>query len=82
MTITMSIRIDEDLKEDILNYGSAHEMNASQVIRRAVKEFLAKEKGANEQNEQNNLFVKSDGAVGADGAYTCANNAESKKYQI
>ena len=44
MMVTMSIRIDEELKDEIIKYGNTCEMNASQVIRRAVKEFLAKEK--------------------------------------
>ena len=40
METIMSIRIDEDLKEDIIAYAYFNEMSASQVIRRAVKEFL------------------------------------------
>ena len=40
METIRSIRIDEDLKEDIIAYAYFNEMSASQVIRRAVKEFL------------------------------------------
>ena len=36
----MSFRIDEDMKEDIIAYGYFHEMTASQVVRRAIKDFL------------------------------------------
>ena len=37
------LKVDEDLKEDIIAYAYFDEMSASQVIRRAVKEFLIAE---------------------------------------
>ncbi len=38
---TISIRIEDDEKEQIQKYADEHDLSMSQVIRRAVREFLA-----------------------------------------
>lgn len=38
---TISIRIEEDEKELIQQYAKDHDLTVSQVIRRAVRDFLA-----------------------------------------
>lgn len=37
---TVSIRINETEKEALQNYAREHDLSVSQVIRRAIKEFL------------------------------------------
>ena len=37
---TISIRIEDDEKERIQEYADEHDLSMSQVIRRAVREFL------------------------------------------
>jgi predicted transcriptional regulator len=38
---TISIRIEDDEKEQIQKYADEHDLSMSQVIRRAIREFLA-----------------------------------------
>ena len=45
---TISIRIEDDEKEQIQKYAEEHDLSMSWVIRRAVKEFLA----AQESNKE------------------------------
>jgi predicted transcriptional regulator len=40
---TITIRIDENEKEIIQKYAKEHDLTVSWVIRKALKEFLAKE---------------------------------------
>lgn len=40
---TISIRIDENEKEIIQKYAKDNDLTVSQVIRRAIKEFLKEE---------------------------------------
>jgi len=42
--VKMSLRIPEEEKEAISEYAKAHDLSMSQVIRKAIKEFLNKEK--------------------------------------
>ena len=37
---TVSIRINETEKEALQNYAREHDLSVSQVIRRAIKDFL------------------------------------------
>jgi predicted transcriptional regulator len=38
---TISIRIEEDEKEQLQDYAKEHDLTLSQVIRRAIRDFLA-----------------------------------------
>lgn len=40
---TITIRLEETEKQAIAQYANENDLSMSQVIRRAVKEFLAKE---------------------------------------
>ena len=40
---TITIRLEEVEKQAIAQYANAHDLSISQVVRRAIKEFLAKE---------------------------------------
>ena len=40
---TITIRLEENEKQAIAQYANENDLSMSQVIRRAVKEFLAKE---------------------------------------
>ena len=37
---TISIRIDEEMKEALNKYAEANDLSMSQVIRKSIKEFL------------------------------------------
>ena len=37
---TISIRIDEEMKEALNKYAEANDLSMSQVIRKAIKDFL------------------------------------------
>ena len=37
---TISIRIDEEIKEALNKYAEANDLSMSQVIRKAIKDFL------------------------------------------
>lgn len=37
---TISIRVDEDIKEALNKYADENDLSMSQVIRKAIKEFL------------------------------------------
>ena len=39
----IGIRLEENEKQAIIEYANAHDLSISQVVRRAIKEFLAKE---------------------------------------
>ena len=39
----IGIRLEESEKQAIVEYANAHDLSISQVVRRAIKEFLAKE---------------------------------------
>ena len=41
---TISIRIDEEEKEALQKYAKEHDLTVSQVVRRAIKEFLLADK--------------------------------------
>lgn len=41
---TLSIRIEDNDKESLQRYASENDLSVSQVIRKAIKEFLNKEK--------------------------------------
>lgn len=41
---TLSIRIEDNDKEALQNYANENDLSVSQVIRKAIKEFLNKEK--------------------------------------
>lgn len=41
--VKMSLRIAESEKEAIAQYAEAHDLSMSQVVRKAIKEFLIKE---------------------------------------
>lgn len=40
---TIGIRLEESEKQEIIEYANAHDLTISQVVRRAIKEFLIKE---------------------------------------
>ena len=40
---TVSIRIEDEEKEQIQQYADDHDLSMSQVIRRAIREFLAEQ---------------------------------------
>lgn len=40
---TIGIRLEESEKQAIVEYANTHDLSISQVVRRALKEFLAKE---------------------------------------
>ena len=40
----LSIRIEDNDKEALQKYANENDLNVSQVIRKAIKEFLSKEK--------------------------------------
>ena len=40
---TVSIRMEDDEKEQLQKYAEEHDLSMSWVIRRAIKEFLAKQ---------------------------------------
>lgn len=39
----IGIRLEESEKQAIVEYANAHDLSISQVVRRAIKEFLIKE---------------------------------------
>ena len=41
---TLSIRIEDNDKEALQKYANENDLSVSQVIRKAIKEFLSKEK--------------------------------------
>jgi predicted transcriptional regulator len=41
---TISIRIEEEEKEALQKYAKEHDLTVSQVVRRAIKEFLLADK--------------------------------------
>lgn len=41
--VKMSLRVSETEKEAIAQYAQEHDLSMSQVIRKAIKEFLNKE---------------------------------------
>ena len=41
----LSIRIEDNDKEALQKYANENDLSVSQVIRKAIKEFLSKEKG-------------------------------------
>lgn len=41
---TISIRIEEEEKEVLQKYAKEHDLTVSQVVRRAIKEFLLADK--------------------------------------
>ena len=41
----LSIRIEDNDKEALQKYANENDLSVSQVIRKAIKEFLNKEKG-------------------------------------
>lgn len=41
---TISIRIDDNDKETLQNYANENDLSVSQIIRKAIREFLNKEK--------------------------------------
>ena len=46
---TISIRIEDDEKEQIQHYAEEHDLSMSWVIRRAIKEFLASQEKTKEE---------------------------------
>lgn len=46
---TISIRIEDDEKEQIQRYAEEHDLSMSWVIRRAIKEFLASQEDTKEE---------------------------------
>lgn len=51
---TISIRIDEIEKEALQKYANDNDLSVSQVVRKAIKEFLVNDKIANELNKNPN----------------------------
>lgn len=45
---TVSIRMEDIEKEQIQKYADAHDLSMSQVIRRAIRDFLAQEQKTKE----------------------------------
>ena len=41
---TVSVRLSEEEKLSLLEYARAHDLSMSQIIRKAIKEFLANNK--------------------------------------
>ena len=52
---TISIRIDEIEKEALQKYANDNDLSVSQVVRKAIKEFLVNDKLATLQNENQAL---------------------------
>ena len=48
---TISIRIDESEKEALQAYAEENDLTVSQIVRRAIKEYFAMQKIANELNQ-------------------------------
>lgn len=48
---TISVRIDESEKETLQKYAEENDLTVSQVVRRAIKEYFAMSKVADELNK-------------------------------
>ena len=42
--LAMTVRVEEPEKEALQDYAKEHDLTVSQVIRRAIKEFLQRQK--------------------------------------
>lgn len=51
---TISIRIDEIEKEALQKYANDNDLSVSQVVRKAIKEFLVNDKIVDELNKNPN----------------------------
>lgn len=48
---TISVRIDETEKETLQTYAEENDLSVSQVVRRAIKDFFAAQRIADELNK-------------------------------
>lgn len=46
---TLGIRLEESEKQAVVDYAKAHDLSISQVVRRALKLFLAAEQKENKE---------------------------------
>ena len=44
MKLTVSVRLNDELYQRVVEYAKKNDLNSSQVIRKALKEFLDKQK--------------------------------------